>query len=57
MGKVERALDNMIKLLEDIGYSTEDAINIVNNDIDKAKEEIEKYWAWVESRIDGFCEP
>ena len=57
MSKVERAFDNIIKLLEDIGYSTEDAINLVNNDTDKAKKEIEKYWAWVESRIDLFCEP
>lgn len=57
MSKVERTLSKMINLLEDIGYSTEDAIDMVNNDTDTAKKEIEKWWAWVESRIDGFCEP
>ena len=57
MSKVERTLSKMINLLEDIGYSKEDAIDMVNNDTDTAKKEIEKWWAWVESRIDGFCEP
>jgi len=57
MGKVEQAMDRMISNLEHIGYTTEEAINKINNDLDQAKKEIDDYWEWVESRVDGFCNP
>ena len=57
MGKVEQAMDRMISNLEHIGYTTEEAINKINSDLDQAKKEIDDYWEWVESRVDGFCNP
>ena len=57
MGKVEQAMDRMISNLKHIGYTTEEAINKINSDLDQAKKEIDDYWEWVESRVDGFCNP
>lgn len=56
MSKVEEALDRMINMLEHIGFSQEEARKLVNEDIDKAKKEIEDYWIWVENRIDVHVE-
>tara|TARA_R100001463_G_scaffold63888_1_gene116919 strand:+ start:373 stop:546 length:174 start_codon:yes stop_codon:yes gene_type:complete len=57
MSKVEQAMDRMISNLEHIGYTTEEAIDKINNDLDQTKKEIDEYWEWVESRVDGFCNP
>lgn len=56
MSRVEEALDKMISLLEHIGFSQKEAIKLVNEDIDKAKKEIDDYWRWVDQRIDLHVE-
>lgn len=52
MSKVERAFDKLIRALEAIGYKTDDAIQLVNQDVEKAKTEINNYYDWLESRIE-----
>ena len=52
MSKVERAFDKIIRALEAIGYKTDDAIQLVNQDVEKAKTEVNNYYDWLESRIE-----
>lgn len=56
MGKVEQAIDKLIRSLESIGYSTEEAINKVNNDLENAKAEVEAYNDWIEERVSVWIE-
>lgn len=56
MGKVEEAIDKIIRSLESIGYSTEEAINKVNNDLENAKAEIDAYNDWIEERVSVWIE-
>ena len=56
MGKVEKAIDKLIRSLESIGYSTDEAINKVNNDLDNAKAEVEAYNDWIEERVSVWIE-
>jgi len=56
MSRVDEALNQMILDLEYIGHSTEDAIELVNKDIDKAKKEIEDYWQHIDDRIETYIE-
>tara|TARA_R100000908_G_C3756642_1_gene151459 strand:- start:12108 stop:12287 length:180 start_codon:yes stop_codon:yes gene_type:complete len=56
MGKVEEAIDKLIRSLESIGYSTDEAINKVNNDLDNAKAEVEAYNDWIEERVSVWIE-
>ena len=56
MGKVEQAIDKLIRSLESIGYSTEEAIDKVNNDLDNAKAEIDAYNDWCSDRIGVWIE-
>ena len=51
MGKVEEAIDKLIRSLESIGYSTDEAVNKVNNDLENAKAEVEAYNDWIEERV------
>jgi len=55
MSKIQDAIENMINNLVHIGYTTEQSIDMVNNNLEKAKKEIDDYWEWVESRIDSYC--
>ena len=48
MGKVEQAIDKLIRSLESIGYSTDEAVNKVNNDLENAKAEVEAYNAEIQ---------
>jgi len=52
MSKTERAFDRLLRALELMGYSTENAIKLVNSDIDKAKAEVDNYYLWLEERIE-----
>lgn len=56
MGKVEEAIDKLIRNLESIGYSTDEAINKVNNDLENAKAEVEAYNDWIEERVSVWIE-
>ena len=56
MGKVEEAIDKLIRSLESMGYSTDEAINKVNNDLDNAKAEVEAYNDWIEERVSVWIE-
>jgi peptidoglycan hydrolase CwlO-like protein len=56
MGKVEEAIDKLIRSLESIGYSTDEAINKVNNDLENAKAEVEAYNDWIEERVSVWIE-
>jgi hypothetical protein len=56
MGKVEQAIDKLIRSLESIGYSTDEAINKVNNDLENAKAEVEAYNDWCEERVSVWIE-
>jgi|DEB0MinimDraft_3_1074331.scaffolds.fasta_scaffold392777_2 peptidoglycan hydrolase CwlO-like protein len=56
MGKVEEAIDKLIRSLESIGYSTDEAVNKVNNDLENAKAEVEAYNDWIEERVSVWIE-
>ena len=56
MSKVSEAFDRLIRELELIGYSTDSAIELVQTDIVKAKIEIDKYYEYIESQIDGYID-
>jgi peptidoglycan hydrolase CwlO-like protein len=56
MGKVEQAIDKLIRSLESIGYSTDEAVNKVNNDLENAKAEVEAYNDWIEERVSVWIE-
>ena len=56
MGKVEEAIDKLIRSLESIGYSTDEAVNKVNNDLENAKAEVEAYNHWIEERVSVWIE-
>ena len=56
MSKVSEAFDKLIRELELIGYSTDSAIELIQTDIVKAKIEIDKYYEYIESQIDGYID-
>tara|TARA_Y100001951_G_C11031657_1_gene125311 strand:+ start:132 stop:335 length:204 start_codon:yes stop_codon:yes gene_type:complete len=56
MSGVDELMDRMINSLILIGHSHESALELIQNDIVKAKKDIDEYWEHIEQEIDNYVE-